>query len=169
MNYRLMGINSDSDVCSCCGKKGLKRVAWLAPLDVDGNVCGEVAAFGCVCASLALGHGKLSPSKAEKQITSEIKESEHFVDCVMAYFHRGQLSRCAYPGKTFVHYYSTTAEIAKRYEAGEITIEEVFKLTEARSAGVFVGDRHSHYDRLQNIKRWETEKWFPDFQEWLSH
>lgn len=52
--YRLLGVNSDHDTCTACGRTGLKRVAWLVALDADGNEDGDAAAFGTDCAGKVL-------------------------------------------------------------------------------------------------------------------
>lgn len=52
--YRLLGVNDDANTCTQCGRTNLKRVAWLAPLDADGNEDGEAAAYGTDCAGRLL-------------------------------------------------------------------------------------------------------------------
>lgn len=54
--FRLLGVNDDASTCTLCGRTNLKRVAWLAPLDADGNEDGEAMAYGTDCAgNLLLG------------------------------------------------------------------------------------------------------------------
>ena len=52
--FTLLGVNDDHDTCSLCGRTNLKRVAWLAPLDADGNEAGEAAPYGTDCAGALL-------------------------------------------------------------------------------------------------------------------
>jgi len=51
--YKVMGVNNDHDTCSCCGRTGLKRVVWLARVDVDGFV-GTPEPVGTSCAAMLL-------------------------------------------------------------------------------------------------------------------
>ena len=53
--YKLMGVNSDEDTCSCCGKTNLKRVMWLMELDEEGNANGEVFPMGTTCGQKKMG------------------------------------------------------------------------------------------------------------------
>lgn len=52
--HRLLGVNDEADTCSQCGRRNLKRVAWLAELDADGNIAGDAAPFGTDCAGAIL-------------------------------------------------------------------------------------------------------------------
>lgn len=54
MNVDYIGITDESDVCECCGRRGLKRVVRLAVLDADGNREDEVR-YGVDCAARAIG------------------------------------------------------------------------------------------------------------------
>lgn len=56
--YKLMGVNSDEDTCSCCGKTNLKRVMWLMELDEEGNANGEVFPMGTTCGQKKMGISK---------------------------------------------------------------------------------------------------------------
>lgn len=49
--FKCYGINEDTDECTACGKKNLKRVVWLAPLDEDGNEVADPAPYGTDCAA----------------------------------------------------------------------------------------------------------------------
>ncbi|MHC4643923.1 MAG: hypothetical protein ACYTBJ_00375 [Planctomycetota bacterium] len=31
--YKIIAVNDEVDTCSCCGRTGLKRVAWVAMID----------------------------------------------------------------------------------------------------------------------------------------
>jgi hypothetical protein len=55
--YRYLGTDDEASTCSCCGKRGLKRVVWLAELDEDGNEAGEAAHYGTTCAGHLLRGG----------------------------------------------------------------------------------------------------------------
>lgn len=73
--YRFLGINDEQDVCSCCGKKGLKRVVWLLDLE-----CDDVAHYGTTCAAFLLagrtkGERKPTMSAAEK-IIEQARDAE---------------------------------------------------------------------------------------------
>ena len=52
-NFKILGINSDSDTCSICGKTGLKRVVCIE------SESGEVIYLGCECASKLLVKAKI--------------------------------------------------------------------------------------------------------------
>lgn len=62
--YRYHGTNDEADTCSCCGRKNLKRVAWLSEIDGDG----EAAPYGTTCAALMLCGRKINRSEAVKVI-----------------------------------------------------------------------------------------------------
>lgn len=51
MKYRIKGINDEHDTCDLCGKAGLKRVVWLAPLDRDGQETADPSPYGVCCAA----------------------------------------------------------------------------------------------------------------------
>jgi len=72
--YTLLGVNEDESTCSLCGRSGLKRVAWLAPLDEDGNIAGEAIAYGTDCA------GKLLLGRKSKGNTDTITKQGRMMD-----------------------------------------------------------------------------------------
>jgi hypothetical protein len=65
--YRIKGVNGDEDTCSLCGKRGLKRVVWLAEVDDDGHE-GEAAHYGTDCAGLLL-HGAKTAGNTKTVLT----------------------------------------------------------------------------------------------------
>lgn len=69
-NFKILGINSDSDTCTICGKTGLKRVVCIE------TESGEVIYLGCECASKYTGVGKHYTSKTLHTITTDIKMKE---------------------------------------------------------------------------------------------
>lgn len=65
--YQLVAVNDRRDFCECCGRKGLKRVAWIVDLET-----GEEKHFGTTCA--------MAPSKAfglDREIKQAIRDVEH--------------------------------------------------------------------------------------------
>jgi hypothetical protein len=57
----ILGINSDVDVCGCCGKKNLKKVVWL---DFEAS---PAIPYGVNCAARALGfNGHFTSRDANK-------------------------------------------------------------------------------------------------------
>ena len=52
-------ICDEGDCCSCCGRSNLKTYVWI--LDTEEGTCEP---YGTTCAALALGWGKMTPSKA---------------------------------------------------------------------------------------------------------
>jgi len=48
--WRIKGVVDDTDTCEHCGRRGLKRVVAMVPLDADGNEDGDAAYFGTGCA-----------------------------------------------------------------------------------------------------------------------
>lgn len=62
--HRLLGVNSDHDTCTACGKTGLKRVAWIAEVTADGEA-GDPAAYGTDCAGMIL-HGRKSAANTDR-------------------------------------------------------------------------------------------------------
>nr|WP_024126162.1 hypothetical protein [Streptomyces sp. FR1]AHE38780.1 Hypothetical protein pFRL3_3c [Streptomyces sp. FR1] len=52
--FTIKGITDEATTCDCCGRRGLKRVVVLMPLDADGNEDVEVTYYGTTCAAKAL-------------------------------------------------------------------------------------------------------------------
>lgn len=73
--YRVMGVNSDSDVCSICGKSELKKVVWLAELDADGNPSNTFAA-GTTCAAKLLGYVKTKFDSAKELVEYAARQEQ---------------------------------------------------------------------------------------------
>ena len=72
--YRIMGTDDSEDTCSCCGRQGLKRVVWVAPLDPDGGIEDSPAPYGTTCAARLLGYTYSSAKEAvgvKKLVESE--------------------------------------------------------------------------------------------------
>lgn len=65
-NFRLKGVNSDTETCDCCGKTGLARVFWLAELGAGNEEIAEFA-YGSDCAAKALGQ---TGKKAKLTVTA---------------------------------------------------------------------------------------------------
>ncbi len=63
--YKLKGINDETDTCEACGKTNLKRVAWLVVLDNEGNECGDAFAVGMDCAGRMLSWGRKTRQNIE--------------------------------------------------------------------------------------------------------
>jgi hypothetical protein len=51
-NFKIVAVNNDTDTCSCCGRTGLKRVAWVAQT-IEG-IEHDPAPFGTTCAANAV-------------------------------------------------------------------------------------------------------------------
>lgn len=66
-SYRIKGVNGDEDTCSLCGKRGLKRVVWLAEVDEDGCES-DAAHYGTDCAGLLL-HGAKTAGNTKTVLT----------------------------------------------------------------------------------------------------
>ena len=62
--YKVLGV-AEEGRCEHCGAACPKRRLGLAPLDADGNVCGEPLLVGCVCAA-ELVHGRRSQREANR-------------------------------------------------------------------------------------------------------
>ncbi len=58
----LIEINDEHDTCECCGKTGLKRVAWIRIED------GTVVPFGVCCAASVLGVSKAGLSTKARAV-----------------------------------------------------------------------------------------------------
>jgi hypothetical protein len=69
MRFKILGINSDADFCSICGKQDLSRVVWIDWCDPDGNPNGYPQPVGSVCA------GKLRRQQAH-DIEAEARQAE---------------------------------------------------------------------------------------------
>ncbi|AEM88856.1 hypothetical protein [Streptomyces violaceusniger] len=57
--WRVKGVVDDTDQCEHCGRRGLKRVVAMVPLDADGNEDGDAAYFGTGCAVGYIKRGTL--------------------------------------------------------------------------------------------------------------
>lgn len=73
--YKCVAINDEADTCACCGRKKLKRVAWL--LEFDGT---DPAPYGTTCAAHLLlerepSEPKVKLSAAEKVIAAAYAET----------------------------------------------------------------------------------------------
>ncbi len=82
--YKFKGINNDFDFCSCCGKKGLKRVVWLSLLDNEGNELSDPEPFGVNCAANAMGWKYGTKSKHENKfldMQTKINEENYGLFC----------------------------------------------------------------------------------------
>ena len=44
--FKVKAVNDDRDYCECCGRKNLKKVAWI-----ENEETGEIKHFGVVCAT----------------------------------------------------------------------------------------------------------------------
>lgn len=50
--FKIVAVNDDVDTCACCGRTGLKRVAWVSEI-VEG-VEMDPAPYGTTCAAKAV-------------------------------------------------------------------------------------------------------------------
>jgi len=77
--YTITGVNDEADFCMCCGKRGLKRVAWMIERDSDGEIVGELH-VGTTCAAIMLGYavrgsnGRVKPSDGRRVIVDYMSE-----------------------------------------------------------------------------------------------
>ena len=65
---QIYSINDEGDCCSCCGRTNLKIYVWI--LDTEEGTCEP---YGTTCAALALGWGKMTPSKAKNAIQKALE------------------------------------------------------------------------------------------------
>jgi hypothetical protein len=65
--YAVKGINDDVDYCEVCGKRGLKRVVWLAELSKDGEELGDPMPVGTDCAGRMMGW-RFGPKKVVEKL-----------------------------------------------------------------------------------------------------
>ena len=63
-------ISDEGDSCSCCGRSNLKTYVWI--LDTDMGTCEP---YGTSCAALAMGWGKMGPSKARNAAQASLDAS----------------------------------------------------------------------------------------------
>ncbi len=71
--YGLVAINDEQDHCTICGKVQLKRVMWLAELDIDGNIIDDAFNCGTTCGAKLL---KVSTSK----LNTKVKNAQAQID-----------------------------------------------------------------------------------------
>lgn len=71
MTYQILGINQDSDNCSCCGKTNLNRVVWLK----DSN--GEINHYGTICAGRLIGNTRVKNTAERCTLIQKFKD---FID-----------------------------------------------------------------------------------------
>jgi hypothetical protein len=74
--YAYKGTNSDKESCDVCGRTGLKKVIWLAELDVDGNELGHVIAAGTTCGATLLGYSQKNFTKAIKSANQILEQKK---------------------------------------------------------------------------------------------
>jgi hypothetical protein len=65
--YTLKAVNDDATECEICGRVELKRVMWIAELDVDGNEVADPFACGVVCGANLL---KQTVSKVNTRVNN---------------------------------------------------------------------------------------------------
>jgi hypothetical protein len=53
--FRVCSVDDSRETCECCGRRGLKKVVGLLPLNEDGEVIADPVYFGAVCAGRACG------------------------------------------------------------------------------------------------------------------
>lgn len=88
--YALKGVNSEEHTCSLCGRTNLVRVAWLAPLDADGNEVAAPSAYGTDCAALLLLGSKSASNNAT------VRKNGELLDLVARWLRKGHAAeRCA--------------------------------------------------------------------------
>lgn len=88
--FALKGVNSEEHTCSACGRSDLVRVAWLAPLDADGNEIAAPSAYGTDCAGRALLGSKSASN------TATVRKSGEMLDLVARWLRKGHApERCA--------------------------------------------------------------------------
>lgn len=109
--YKIVGINSEVETCEHCGKTGLKKVVWLDELDQEGNLTGNVRAFGVNCAAYALlGNKNRTPSQNEKYILEQ------------AYQDKSELRATYFETKCFLT--PDNIYIEKGYKIGQVMKEQ---------------------------------------------
>lgn len=80
--FKVVSVDDSSDTCECCGRRGLKKVVGLLPLDVDGGESGAIRYYGAVCAARACGwtYTKSDPAcerrRAEKRAVAELRREK---------------------------------------------------------------------------------------------
>lgn len=78
-SYRYLATNDEASDCACCGRKGLKRVVWLAELGPDGEAIDDGEAYGTTCAAHLLLRRlptQRKPSLSEAKAALEVAERE---------------------------------------------------------------------------------------------
>ena len=74
MNYKIIGVNSDKDFCSCCGKQNLSKVVWI-----ENTESSKINHYGTTCAAYLLSPVK---DKKVKIDTLLIKEAASFENSI---------------------------------------------------------------------------------------
>lgn len=72
--WHLIGINDDTDTCSQCGRKGLKRVYWMEYVDSEGVTTTEPTPFGSECAARKLSIQTHSKARTENALRAALVE-----------------------------------------------------------------------------------------------
>jgi hypothetical protein len=140
--YKLKGINGDSDTCELCGKTNLKKVMWLAELDPDGNELGFVFAVGTTCGAKKLGlsteskaiSGQAISNLAYEMVETEIKRILE-KECVNYRLQGTCILKGGYGRKIATGEMTLAEAVTKRNEAypileyntGQMNIEEAIK------------------------------------------
>ena len=122
--YLCYGVNDDVDFCEACGKRGLKRVVWLAPLDEEGNELADPAPYGVDCAARMLGwsYSKQKSTAKLEQMNRDRKSAE-----VEAY-----IKQLMYGWRICDRKYMLPVDLIERVFRCEITPIEAFTLRNER-------------------------------------
>jgi len=76
-NYKVIGVNDDTDFCECCGKTNLKKVVWIEDTET-----GDIKHFGTTCAQNPIkGFDKkiikAEISKYESALNNRYRKAHH--------------------------------------------------------------------------------------------
>lgn len=132
--YRIYGINDDHHICSCCGKRNLKKVVWLAALDETGSEFSDPEPYGVDCAARLLNIGKMSKESAEKKIASMFyrefqlwKLEQEKVTAIENDFMSVRIKVIRGGGHSDYVPYSYPADLAELVKSGSMTVEDANK------------------------------------------
>ncbi|MGW1193668.1 hypothetical protein [Streptomyces sp. NPDC002559] len=86
--WKLEGIVGDFQ-CDCCGRRGLKRLVAMMPLDDDGNEAGaaeDVVYYGASCAATALGWKQAKVTDAARAVQAKRDRNDAYARWVLSVY-----------------------------------------------------------------------------------
>lgn len=165
--YRYYGINDDESVCSHCGKKGLKRVVWLAELDEEGNEVSEPAPYGTTCAAEMLGwrYGTRNQTKSRFNTMLNDAVQKEASEKLSEYVKNGVFVLYTMYSQTNQRYqkYYVTVELLEMLRNNKVCLSEALKIRDKQYPYFFnvnfaAMTASEKTEMLKNVRKMQIEQ-----------